>query len=119
MDKYYVTVAYETDKGLTTYKVAILAEDGRQAAINALYKLIKQSYEKNEVLVFPAIEGDEEDDGFMFEPPVLVTQGGFGEIVEDKVVDRDYLTFFSTLELLDEMGYPEYRQEFLQMFGDK
>lgn len=117
MDKYYVTIAYSTDKEFKSYKVTILAENGRQAATNALYKLIEQSYKNNEVLLFPAIEGDEEDEGLIFEPPVLVTQGGFGEIVEEEVVKREYLTFFSALELLDEMGYPEYRQEFLEMFG--
>ncbi len=117
MDKYYVTVAYRVDKELKSYKVTILAENGRQAATNALYKLIEQSYKNNQELIFPAIEGDEEDKGLIFEPLVLVTQGGFGEIVEEEVVEREYLTFFSALELLDDMGYPEYRQEFLEMFG--
>jgi hypothetical protein len=68
-------------------------------------------------LFFPGIEGNEESEYSIYEPPVLVTQGGFGEIVDEELIEREYLDFFSVFELLDEMGDTNYRQEFLEMFG--
>ena len=112
MDKYYITIAYSIGKGCETYKVTILGEDGRDAAIKALHKLV----EKSEPFFIPAIEIDEES---IAPPPVLVTQGGFGDgsAEEDMDIERDYLAFFSVFELLDEIGYPEYYEGFVEMYG--